>query len=192
MGQYYLAVNILTGEHLAPHAYGNNGVKLMEHSYVNNDFVCAVKQMLMTGHDWAGARIVWAGDYGDLKFSDFSKDRKLARFADELSGSDANIYCEVPANKELSSVKPIKDPETLVLVNHTKKQFLLYSKVVSNDSWQIDPLPLLTSDGNGRGGGDYSGSFIVFVGTWAGDSIEIMAAAPAEYKEFIVDFKEDR
>jgi hypothetical protein len=194
MGQYYMAVNIDNGESMSPHAYGNNGAKLMEHSYVNNDFTCAVKQLLSPGGQWHKARILWAGDYGDLKFSDFSKDKDspVVKLADELSGG-ANVYCELQSNKELTAVKPVSGIiKDLILVNHTKKVCMKYRDIKEIDGWAIDPLPLLTSDGNGRGGGDYSGSFVEACGTWAGDSISIETEVPAGYDVQRISFVEGR
>ena len=73
MGQYYsasiLAKNKKTVEKfVSPYNYGN-GAKLMEHSYIGNNFVEAVEFLLIdTGKNknrWSGKRIVWAGDYAN-------------------------------------------------------------------------------------------------------------------------------
>lgn len=68
MGQYYAPV-ILGDNSSGPrvrwwfsaHMYGN-GLKLMEHSYVGNDFVRAVETFLRLD---GGMRLVWAGNYAD-------------------------------------------------------------------------------------------------------------------------------
>jgi hypothetical protein len=77
------------------------------------------------------------------------------------------------------------------IINHTKKQ---YVKVPSyeKDKWIIHPLPILLSDGSGRGGGDYKDEICLnpdekdwdkqihekkhnakFVGAWAYDTISV-------------------
>ena len=36
-----------------------------------------------------------------------------------------------------------------------KKEFVNKDTMPNNDDWLVHPLPLLTCEGNGRGGGDY-------------------------------------
>lgn len=59
------------------------------------------------------------------------------------------------------------------LVNETKKQFVDLWEVPSVDGYRIHPLPLLTCEGNGRGGGDYDGLDMELVGSWARDFITV-------------------
>jgi hypothetical protein len=47
---------------------------------------------------------------------------------------------------------------------------------------QLHPLPILTCEGNGRGGGDYFGNY-AYVGAWARDLISLEAIAPEGYTE---------
>jgi hypothetical protein len=55
---------------------------------------------------------------------------------------------------------------------------------------KIHPLPLLTADGNGRGGGDYNGEGIDHVGTWARDRISLMKEIPEDFTEITPNFDE--
>jgi hypothetical protein len=48
---------------------------------------------------------------------------------------------------------------------------------------------LLTSAGNGRGGGDFRGEN-EFVGTWATDIISVEKEIPADFKEIVPNFIE--
>ena len=64
MGQYYRPVSLDTMEHLNSHDYGC-GMKLMEHSWIGNNFVEAVELLLIEGARWDKHKIVWAGDYAD-------------------------------------------------------------------------------------------------------------------------------
>src|ERR1035438_9235041 len=64
MGQTYLAVNPEKREVMSPHEYDNGG-KLMEHGFIDNEFVAAVEVLLRPKHAWYKQPLVWAGDYGD-------------------------------------------------------------------------------------------------------------------------------
>jgi hypothetical protein len=59
------------------------------------------------------------------------------------------------------------------------------------DGWRIHPLPLLTCEGNGRGGGDYRGESDL-VGRWSRDliSVEPVLAELEGYKEITFDLIE--
>ena len=57
------------------------------------------------------------------------------------------------------------------LINRDKKQFVDLWDVPCIDGYRVNPLPLLTAEGNGRGGGDYSGINEKLVGSWARDFI---------------------
>lgn len=154
MGQYYYPVNLDEEEYLCSHDYFN-GLKLMEHSYIGNDFVETVEQLLTSGNPWQKTRIVWAGDYMDngLFVDHYSKN--LCKYAHD------NFNKISPKFENLSIGR--------YLVNHTKKEFVDKNKLSIGE---IHPLPLLTCSGNGRGGGDYCRSNS-YVGSWAGDEISI-------------------
>ena len=47
-------------QYLLAHAYGNK-LKLMEHSYIDNDFVRAVEALIGEGGPWHGD-VVWTAD----------------------------------------------------------------------------------------------------------------------------------
>ena len=81
-----------------------------------------------------------------------------------------------------------------ILVNYTKKQFVRYDEcVLNNVGWILNPLPLLTALGNGKGGGDYFDNSPDFdkVGIWAGDSIGIRFAEPKSFEKIRVLFKDE-
>lgn len=64
MGQYYKAINLDKREFLSPHKY-DNGAKLMEHSYLENNLLNAVERLLSPNGSWYKTRLVWGGDYMD-------------------------------------------------------------------------------------------------------------------------------
>jgi hypothetical protein len=165
-------------EHVDPHHY-SNGAKLMEHSYIGNNFVEAVEFLLINdGEDnsrWSGNRIVWAGDYAD---------------AEPNKGNNLYMLANGDGLKMLIEASP---SNYNYLINWDKKQYVDKSKCPKfgeNNDWQIHPLPLLTADGNGRGGGDYHGEN-EYVGTWARDRISLTQDVPEGFTEIIPNFIED-
>jgi hypothetical protein len=194
MGQYYTPVNIETMGYLYSHDY-DNGLKLMEHSWVDNPFVRAVEKLLAEGGAWHKGRIVWAGDYADnedvSKILSVSQQRLLEHKSDEGCEWNLNGIVEVVGRK----LRP-KVPETghRYIINHTKGQYVdVQAGKKDGDGWQIHPLPLLTCEGNGRGGGDYRGDTTSgLVGFWARDEISVANEIPdGMVKEIIFDLTED-
>jgi len=64
LGQYYYGINLDKREFLYPHKY-DNGAKLMEHSYLENNMLNAAEHLLSPKGEWHRTRLVWAGDYMD-------------------------------------------------------------------------------------------------------------------------------
>ena len=185
MGQYYEPINIESMEWVYSHDYGN-GLKLMEHSYVGNLFVGVVMRLMTKGNKWHKKPIVWCGDYFDEE-------------------GEENYYDKATDDKKLKPDEIMSESEQkkAILVNHTKKEYVRFysfpldeikKKVVdrleSNDEWVINPLPLLTALGNGRGGSDYSGINEEKLGIWARDILSVEFEIPKGHKELKVEFKE--
>jgi hypothetical protein len=181
MGQYYRAIllNEKTGEKeiirmwFDPPHY-DSGAKLMEHSYLDNTFVLAVESIIGVDSKFSPCRVVWAGDYADPEQNDTSNaNNNLYHLAEE--------YCFA------TKVPYLSDTPYRYLINHTKKQFVNKDKYFHN----IHPLPLLTCEGNGQGGGDYRGDYEQLCGTWARDSISADNDRPDDsYTEMVCNFKE--
>jgi hypothetical protein len=159
MGQYYLTV--ILGEksdkehirtYLDPTMY-MNGSKLTEHSYLGNNFMKIVENLISPSGMFYKSRLVWAGDYADAEPNSKSNLHKMCE------GKDPFVY-----RGELVSYTYI--------VNHTKK---VYIEKKGNG---LHPLAILTAEGNGRGGGDYNGPNMEMVGTWARDVISMENEAP--------------
>ena len=156
----------------------------MEHSYIGNSFVEAVEFLLIDDGEgnkgrWSGNKIVWAGDYANAEPLGANNLYSLAEEKDKLK----MLIEAVPENYHY-------------LVNWDKKQFVDKTKCNPiNGVWnikglKIHPLPLLTADGNGRGGGDYNGEGIDYVGTWARDRISLMKEIPEDFTEIRPNFDE--
>jgi hypothetical protein len=158
MGQYYLTVILAEKSdkeyvrtYLDPGMY-DNGMKLLEHSYVNNNFMKVVENMIGPNGMFYRSRLVWAGDYAD-------KEPNSEKNLNEMcEGKDPFVY-----RGELVSYTYI--------VNHTKRVYV-------KKGTGVHPLPILTAEGNGRGGGDYHGPNMDMVGTWARDVISMENEAP--------------
>lgn len=144
----------------------------MEHSYIGNNFVSAFESLIKGKPE----RVVWGGDY-----------------ADSCKGNKTNVYSRcTDKNKVLPTERPTTT-ETRFIVNHSKKEFVDKFKVPEIKNWKgakIHPLPLLTCDGNGRGGGDFRGEN-EFVGSWARDIISVESKKPIGYTEIVPNFNED-
>jgi hypothetical protein len=52
----------------------------------------------------------------------------------------------------------------------------------------VHPLPLLVSEGNGLGGGDYRGNNKELCGTWTRDSISVENVIPDGFTELVPNF----
>jgi len=181
MGQYYnpiiLAENKKTvTKWMYSHEY-SNGLKLMEHSWLGNSFVGAFESLIKDNPK----RVVWAGDY-----------------ADECKGRKTNLYSRC---KDSLQAKPTASEKfARFIINHSKKEFVDTSKCPLTDTWtdpktginhdfKVHPLPLLTCEGNGRGGGDYRYDN-EYTGTWARDLVSVSNKAPQNFVEITPDFKE--
>lgn len=154
MGQYYKPINLDTQEYLVSFDY-DNGLKLMEHSYVGNYFVGEIMILLM--NEWNGHKIIWGGDYADDAEFEFFNENHTKLEPNNLK----NFVLESIIN-------------THVFVNYDKKT---YCKInccdVDIKGWQVNPIPLLLANLNGRGGGDYRLDNEM-VGSWAYDKVGII------------------
>lgn len=175
MGQYYKPINLANGQWLYSHDYGS-GLKLMEHSWIGNQFVGVVMKMMLPGGQWHRKPIVWCGDY----------------YSEE---GEEDYYDQAVDGNKIRSEETLSEEEQCraILVNHTTKEYVIYSKLPGDlDRWQINPLPLLTALGNGRGGGDYYDDLPDSdkVGIWAKHILSVEFEIPDGYTELRVRFRE--
>lgn len=185
MGQYYTPINADKKEYLYSHDY-DNGLKLMEHSYIGNNFVGAIESLLLPTGAWYKNRIVWAGDYADSEQSTINEETP--------NGETLQTIVEREGTKLTPAYTP-RPAAFRYLCNHTAKQYVDMGALTAHAKdprWIIHPLPLLTCEGNGRGGGDYGGDNILAVGSWARNSISIEDHIPEGFKEISGVFNEDR
>ena len=188
MGQYYKAYIKKKNEEpivLSPWDY-DNGAKLMEHSWLGNDFVNAVYFLI----DEEPARIGWIGDYSD----DASCDEKI--YATCWENKSNETFVDVEYNFFVENDKIIGKG---YLINHDKEEFIDLKNyaIAAIDCFGmvVNPLPILTAIGNGLGGGDYYKGNINYelVGYWFMNKIEYsLQNYPIGYKNVTLEdiFKE--
>lgn len=178
MGQYYHALILAEKAEadkefiraaIHSHMY-DNGMKLIEHSYIDSYFMCAVEFLLSPLGMFYKSRLVWAGDYADPEPGNDTEENlhHLAK-GKEYKPNHSIDFCMIMEAYNF-------------IVNHTKKQY------VTKTGRVYHPLSLLTAEGNGRGGGDYHGSCEDLVGTWARDVISVDMAPPPGYTELECPF----
>ena len=212
MGQYYKPTVEKDGEVSVFYSHDyDNGLKLMEHSYIGNDFVNAVSTKILK----SPGRVAWIGDYsnsGADEYGDDPYEKKLpyesfVKMYEKAWGEHEEYPHPAPA--------PILEDDCngMYLVNHDIKCYIALEDYVKANKWTergvwkdgkidesetydmcVHPLPLLTACGNGRGGGDYFAQYpdYEFIGTWAFDLLEITDEKPEEYTATMYTFTEQR
>lgn len=182
MGQYYKPISLDKKEYLYTHDFKHKGyegeswgqgLKLMEHSYIGNPVLNAVESLLTPKGSWYKTRIVWGGDYADGE-----PDRELDEY-----DRHPNWYqiMETEGTKLIPPTRSVRG-KYKYLTNHDKKVVIDLTGVKKDGGgWKIHPLSLLTAEGNGLGGGDYSGNDEELVGTWARDVISLEDHIPEGY-----------
>ncbi len=190
MGQYYYGVNTSKKEYVHPHHF-DNGMKLMEHSWIGNNMMQQVCEMLEPNGRWHKDKIVWAGDYMDDGLF----------IPKEKQEQGLNLHQLVDLSDEFNEVEEVHkerketvnlDGKPKLLINYDKNEYVDLSSLPNDDyGWNVHPLSLLCSSGNGRGGGDYrSTNGEKYIGYWANDRIGIDIQVPLNFTEIKPNFKE--
>ena len=170
MGQYWKGVIIKDKAPivtLSPYIFKGNGAKLME-EVLDGRYIKFFEYLL--ANDFYGDTFVWCGDYseGDLY-------EKAKAIQDE---------CSVKFKHVIDMVNEGKVPTYRYLINISKKQY-----VDLNKCGDLHPLAILCSNSNGMGGGDYYGTNMELVGSWAMDKIGVNTEAPEAFEEVEISFK---
>lgn len=209
MGQYYMAyvendggrkvfcpqnAIFMTRNNLGPndkakHVYDNNdpncwgscfsGLKLMEHSWIENDFVNGVLETIWDNP----SRVAWVGDYADEQ-ADFNE-RYTKTVYEAVWGEEKDEelpFDEVPNIHKDGYILNLDKGLYIDLGRYVQAAGFTPSWDEGN-TWVIHPLPILTCIGNGRGGGDYHGTNMDMVGAWAMDRITFTKEWPVAYRE---------
>ena len=216
MGQYYKPIFLSDNNKpiLSATCYDfGSGAKLMEHSWMLNPFVRFIENQLML----QAQKLVWAGDYADNENPETITNKEIKALSCEdseywnaeiLKKEGVNLYSlselvgkithdeTIPKDKSKYDYKykKIAPLQAKYLINYDKKEFVNKTKVPKDsEGWQIHPLPLLTCEGNGRGGGDFRGDEVKLIGRWSRDKIGVAtkkSEVPKDFKEIIFDLTE--
>ena len=198
-----------------------SGAKLMEHSWDRNPFVGLIEKYLIDNPQplvWAGdyadnepvetidkdvfKLLLKENEEYDKKYAD-----RETKYAEEFKKEGTNLYNIISyMGVKLSHHEDVKDNNVYqhnfkslpakykYLVNHDKKEFVDKSKTPKDsDGWRMHPLPILTCEGNGRGGGDFRGESPL-VGYWSRDTISVQSRKsdiPKGYNEVLFNLKEN-
>jgi len=196
------------------------GMKLMEHSWLGNEYVQFVMFLLSKDGPWYQHSFGWVGDYADEPGEGPSSEEIKLSLARMANTEEAKDLIDALSNKkdigyqdvcERYSVQEILDilkannpfPKFRYIVNVSKKLIVdleeleLHVKGLDDDeAWIIHPLPLLTCVGNGRGGGDFQ-SEDDRIGVWFRDRIyttndisNLIVGKPEGYYTIDAYFKE--
>lgn len=197
MGQYYMPI-IIGEDGVVKSVYSRDygsGMKLMEHSYLGNDFVNAVSSLIWN----TPAKVAWIGDYSDdYDGSTYESKMPEEKFKDWYNVAWGDQEAETRVHP--STDEHDMDTPGLYLVNHTLGVYIdldefkllnrwqekgdwkneAYDETMTS-TWCINPMPLLTACGNGRGCGDYYDCYPDFgkIGSWAFDTLEITDEKPS-------------
>lgn len=164
------------------------GTKLTEHSWLKNPFVQTIETLLLPNGPWHKQPLVWAGDYADGEKDTIHNWMDTEGNIQESDGSNLYDFCTEENHIKLKSKKLSK--EFRYILNHSTKQFVDKTKCPSNNGWITHPLPILTCEGNGRGGGDYNedGHSANYIGIWARNIISVDQSIPEGFTEIIPNF----
>jgi len=184
MGQYYKIITRTAKEtKVYDRSIKGDGeyvlAKLLEHSWWENPTCKALAASLVD----KPTKVCWCGDYAEP-----DETKALGFDFEQVWGEDDKDQQLDPAPDDFSL------DNLAFLVNKDKKLFVdlkQYKADSTQDGWCIFPLSILTALGNGRGGGDYEGSGMELVGSWAFDSVYFTNKTPPKsYKKLNVTFKE--
>lgn len=184
LGQYYKFINMDKKEVCDRN---RGGYKLMEHSYLNNDYCDNILTLL--SNKWKGDRIIHMGDYADENDGTLTS-HLIAKLKREFK-PDTSFY---NYSYNFEDIEPKKVSNKIRYVyNLDKMEYIdLYHQPIIG-TWyydgkasfsKINSFALLTACGNGQGGGDYCGVSKNNVGAWAGDHFVSSEKLLEEYKHF--------
>jgi len=188
MGQYYKPV-LGNNEGTDQNVYSlKHGLKLMEHAWwFDNECACIARLLYKNP-----MRLAWVGDYAEK--SDFEQSFKEDRCIPEnvITVDLEKIWKSKKYDKSLDGEKLFLEGK--YLVNHDQKTYVdldFYHDSLDNNEGTINPIPLLTAVGNGRGGGDYCGNDNDSVGSWAWNLISIEDQEPEGFEKVNFFFEEN-
>lgn len=197
MGQYFYPV-VKTRKGFVgfySHNY-DNGLKLMEHSWIGNNFTEGVVSFIKEQDE--PVPVAWVGDYSDSEslnkegpyflasvFGNDEKKRQMVQRMWDAAWRDGRFDDnELPD----SSLAP-----SYYLLNWDKMEYV-YVPACNPEEWQVHPLPVLTCSNPGSGGNYRPRNNIdeMYFCSWCGDHISYSVDRPSKtWKEIFPEFKEN-
>lgn len=198
MGQYYRPLIISADDTiitLESHRF-DNGAKLTEHSWISNNFVNAVYSLIHRHPQ----KVAWIGDYAYSEYDStgeaYSSTMSIEDFQKfyDLAWDENGSHLAVPSQFSADDLAILDyDTKGMYLINHSSNAYIDLEVYINHctvkegdwEGWCVNPLPLLTACGNGRGGGDYHPERVGYenVGIWAFDLLEYSDIIPEGYQE---------
>ncbi|MBQ7621199.1 MAG: hypothetical protein IJV47_05515 [Candidatus Methanomethylophilaceae archaeon] len=158
-----------------------NGYKLMETSYKGNQLVNDFIKEMVGHRESPVLRAAWIGEYYDgSEFED---------------GDYHSLIDAVNSPWEMSFRHEADDDATfepVVICCDELRQYIRCTPDPGKEDLEIASLPLLCAVGNGLGGGDYYGSRIELVGSWAFKPLTLRNEEPGGYDDLTDVFVEER
>jgi hypothetical protein len=184
MGQYYSVVieDVKKGERV----FQPDLLKLMEHAYTDNRIAQAVTYELRNP-----VCVAWVGDYAD----DATDNPVLLKYWKTVWKDDKR---DEPGRDEPEGYDTFDDKK--FVINYDKEEYMdiaEYMRKCKDKKWDraIFPVAILTSVGNGLGGGDFypdDSSTKELIGAWAGNLLQITDEVPKGFKKISPVFREMR
>ena len=185
MGQYYRFVNVDKKEICDRNRHG---YKLMEHSYVGNNYCNDILRLLKG--EWKGDRIIHVGDYAEANDGSTTANT-IAKISKDF-GINHTIYSYAEGFKNIGAsnkdniryVYNLSKKEYVDLFKQPIQNFWLDEKEKKISACKINSFALLIGCGNEQGGGDYYFQNKEYVGSWAGDRFISSSTPLDEYKNY--------
>lgn len=199
MGQYYKPTAIAKASSKKPIKWQllcydfDELAKLMEHSYVGNYLVQAVEYLLAKEKE--GISFAWSGDYAE-KYKDYGDN--LFSIGDDAEScrkgfkmlQDDGVLAEFTGLLGKTCYRMATPKTYKYVINHSKKMYVEIPPQRAGEL-TIHPLPLLTCESNGLGGGDYyAEKGKEYVGAWKYDRISVGDEVPDNFEKLDVTFEE--
>ena len=125
MGQYYTPVITKDNSISTFNSWDyENGLKLMEHSYIGNSFVETVLKQLFESQ----GHLAWVGDYAEVGDVENPLQEKFIKLGNE----DNKEYLKKPIQ-----VTPLENSFNLIFLNHSKKEYISIKEYVFNNNGYI-------------------------------------------------------
>lgn len=185
MGQYYKFMNVDKKQICEKNRHG---WKLMEHSYLGNDYCDDILRLL--SNEWKGDRVIQVGDYAEPN-DETTTQNTIEKILKELEVPEGVSLYDYGDSFENINSKARKDIR--YVYNLDKKEYVdlfkqpiqwCYHDDKSLGAVKINSFALLIGCGNGLGGGDYHGVNEELVGYWAGDKFVSSSEPIKEYDNF--------